>query len=595
MKASPVPAQPDPVGAGAPSLNRFLGDGPSLIDVYLEEQQDLTAVARFSTAHDRMHAGDSASPRLESHYRDLLPLEKPRPGQQYAFEVDLDRCTGCKACVTACHNLNGLDTDETWRSVGLIHNVIGKPLQQTVTTACQHCLEPACSHGCPVKAYDKDPVTGIVKHLDDQCIGCEYCILKCPYDVPQYHHGKGIVRKCDMCVGRLEVGEAPACVQACPTKAIKITLVDVEEVRRNHAAYANVPGAPDPAYTLPTTKYKTLRRFPSGMEAADAYKVKKEKAHYPLVFMLTLSQMAAGFFVALEAGTLAGLLPTDPLFQAVAHVLGAALMQLAIAISITHLGRPLYAFRAVLGFRRSWLSREIVAFGVLGGLAASIAAATAAVAVAAYSLRHPGLVTISHWAPWLAHGGAAASAPWLRVLLAASALLAVHCSAMVYRDTPRALWATRLTSGKFYLSGALTGVAGLLVLMAGFDASGALASLGLFHHLALGLTVALPFALIAKLGSEAGIHRHLDDQDANPLKKAALLLRGDLRLQNLWRFNAGLAGGFLLPVLWLYRGYAGTGADAAFAAAALALILAGECLERYLFFAACVPPRMPGA
>jgi Fe-S-cluster-containing dehydrogenase component/DMSO reductase anchor subunit len=579
-----------------------MGDGPSLIEAYLDEQQNLTAVERFSHAHDRMHglngsAPESglpggAAPRLESHYKDLLPLEKPRPGQQYAFEVDLDRCSGCKACVTACHNLNGLDTDETWRSVGLIHNVIGKPLQQTVTTACQHCLEPACSHGCPVKAYEKDPVTGIVKHLDDQCIGCEYCILKCPYDVPQYHHGKGIVRKCDMCVGRLEVGEAPACVQACPTKAIRITLVDQAEVRKNFAEYAALPGAPDPAYTLPTTRYKTVRKFPEGMEAADAYKVKKEKAHYPLIFMLTLSQMAAGFIVALEAGSLTGLLPMDPLFQAVSHVLGAALMQLAIAISVMHLGRPLYAFRAMLGFRRSWLSREIVAFGLMGGLGALVAAATVLSAVATH------IGPASSLAPWsraIALWGAYGSAPWLRVVLAFSALLAVHCSGMVYRDTPRAMWATRLTAGKFFLSGALTGLAGILLVIAGFDASGAIPLTGTLHHLARALILALPLGIIAKLGCEAGIHRHLDDQEVNPLKKAALLLRGELRLQNIWRFNAGLAGGFLLPVLWLYHGYTGTGFDVIFAALAATLLLAGECLERYLFFAACVPPRMPGA
>lgn len=577
-----------------PSLSKFLGDGPSLIGAYLEEQQNLTAVDRFSGMHDAMHLA-GAKPSLESHYRDLLPLEKPRPGQQYAFEVDLDRCTGCKACVTACHNLNGLDENETWRSVGLIHNVIGKPLQQTVTTACQHCLEPACSHGCPVKAYDKDPVTGIVKHLDDQCIGCEYCILKCPYDVPQYHHGKGIVRKCDMCVGRLEVGEAPACVQACPTKAIKITLVDVGEVRRNAAQYANIPGAPDPSYTLPTTKYKTVRRFPAGMEAADAYKVKKEKAHFPLVFMLTLSQMAAGFAVALEAGSLTGLLSLDPVFQAAAHVAGAALMMLAIAISVTHLGRPLYAFRAVIGFRRSWLSREIVAFGLMGALGSLLAAATLFAAIGAVPAGDSAF--LAAWGPLLSRLGAIGSSMGFRIALGLSALVAVHCSAMVYRDTPRALWATRVTSGKFFLSGLLTGTAGLLLLIACFDAfqlyGGGSGTPG---QLVMGLIIALPLAIIAKLGSEAGVHRHLDDQDATPLKKAALLLRGDLRAAHLWRFNAGLLGGFLLPVLWLYHGYAGAGmGDVLLAAAVMILVLAGECLERYLFFTACVPPRMPGA
>ena len=574
--------------AKAPSLAGFLGEGPALIGAYLEEQQNLTAVDRFSNAHDEMHAGFQVRPKLENHYRDLLPLEKPRPGQQYAFEVDLDRCTGCKACVTACHNLNGLDADETWRSVGLIHNVIGKPLQQTVTTACQHCMEPACSHGCPVKAYEKDPVTGIVKHLDDQCIGCEYCILKCPYDVPQYHHGKGIVRKCDMCVGRLEAGEAPACVQACPTKAIKITLVDVGEVRRNAAQYANVPGAPDPSYTLPTTKYKTVRRFPAGMEAADAYKVRKEKAHYPLVAMLTLSQMAAAFLFLNEAGGLAGLLPAHPAFQALARGAGTVLMAVAILISISHLGRPLYAFRAVLGFRRSWLSREIVAFGLLVSLAAAAAASILPAALpaslaAAFHAQGPFFDRLAAWSV----------SPAARIALGIAALLGIHCSAMVYRDTPRALWASRVTSAKFLLTGALTAAAGMLTLLTAWAMAG-LPS-GAFAALPTWLIGALPLALIAKLACEAQVHKHLDDQEPTPLKKAALLLRGELRLVHMIRFNLGLLGGFLLPILWLHNGYSGSGGDLAFALCSLTALLAGELAERYLFFTACVPPRMPGA
>ena len=85
---------------------------------------------------------------------------------------------------------------------------------------------------CPVNAYEKDPITGIVKHLDDQCFGCQYCTLACPYDVPKYHPGKGIVRKCDMCSSRLAVGEAPACVQACPHEAIAIRVVNQQQVDR---------------------------------------------------------------------------------------------------------------------------------------------------------------------------------------------------------------------------------------------------------------------------------------------------------------------------------------------------------------------------
>ncbi|MDA0578735.1 MAG: 4Fe-4S dicluster domain-containing protein, partial [Verrucomicrobia bacterium] len=178
----------------------------------LRDQQNLSAVERYALRHDQ-----GKVPAQARYYSELMPASPPGPGQQYAFEVDLDRCTACKACVVACHNLNGLEETETWRSTGLlVGGTAEAPFQQTVTTACHHCANPACLTGCPVNAYEKDPVTGIVRHLDDQCIGCKYCMLTCPYDVPRFSKFKGIVRKCDMCSNRLAVGEAPACVQACP-------------------------------------------------------------------------------------------------------------------------------------------------------------------------------------------------------------------------------------------------------------------------------------------------------------------------------------------------------------------------------------------
>ncbi|MGZ3406994.1 MAG: DmsC/YnfH family molybdoenzyme membrane anchor subunit, partial [Polyangia bacterium] len=144
-----------------------MGEALLSLDLLLSEQQDATAVERFARRHD----ADDLAPEVRR-YRDLIPLRLPRAGQQYAFEVDLDSCTGCKACVTGCHSLNGLDDGEVWRTVGLLHGGTAQaPAQQTVTTACHHCVEPACMLGCPVRAYEKDPITGIVKHLDDQCIG----------------------------------------------------------------------------------------------------------------------------------------------------------------------------------------------------------------------------------------------------------------------------------------------------------------------------------------------------------------------------------------------------------------------------------------
>src|SRR5690242_13989803 len=99
------------------------GPGPTgraLVASLLESQQSLSAVEEFDRWKE-LADGETQSSRLESpRYRALFPADPPQPGQQYAFEVDLDRCSGCKACVTACHTLNGLDESEAWRDVGLM-------------------------------------------------------------------------------------------------------------------------------------------------------------------------------------------------------------------------------------------------------------------------------------------------------------------------------------------------------------------------------------------------------------------------------------------------------------------------------------------
>src|SRR6266852_4186142 len=225
-------------------------DTRTLIDELLTEQQRLTPVERFSRRH-----ADGAVPAQAKYYRDLIPLTKPQPGQQYAFEVHLDKCSGCKACVSACHRMNGLDDGEVWRDTGLLFSDDWRhPFQQTVTTACHHCADPACLNGCPVLAYDQDPVTGIV-------------------------------RKCDMCAGRLAVDEAPACAQACPSEAIRITVVDRAEIAAHARRGTYLPATPDPVYTLPTTQYKSLRPLPANLLAGDHARVTPASPHLPRVFM----------------------------------------------------------------------------------------------------------------------------------------------------------------------------------------------------------------------------------------------------------------------------------------------------------------------
>src|SRR5437867_776023 len=93
--------------AGATAPTSEFGAHGGLLGALLREQQ-ATAVEKFSQWH-----GQEELPLQARYYRDLIPLALPGVGEQYAFEVDLDSCSGCKACVVACHNLNGLEEDET--------------------------------------------------------------------------------------------------------------------------------------------------------------------------------------------------------------------------------------------------------------------------------------------------------------------------------------------------------------------------------------------------------------------------------------------------------------------------------------------------
>ncbi len=101
--------------AGFGSTPSAVPDSSTFLRGLLDEQQELSAVDQFVRDVD-----SSTGPEQARFYSKLLPATPPGPGQQLAFEVNLDNCSGCKACVTACHSLNGLDETETWRDVGLL-------------------------------------------------------------------------------------------------------------------------------------------------------------------------------------------------------------------------------------------------------------------------------------------------------------------------------------------------------------------------------------------------------------------------------------------------------------------------------------------
>lgn len=159
----------------------------------------------------------------------------PRPRQDaVAMLYDTTVCIGCKACVAACTTANGLIPDTTasgglWQMPADLNaqtkNIImlARDGDETsfVKKQCMHCLDPACVSGCPFKALTKGKY-GIVEWEPSRCIGCRYCEISCPFDVPRFEWTKfnPKIVKCELCNFRLADGEQPACTDVCPTHAV---------------------------------------------------------------------------------------------------------------------------------------------------------------------------------------------------------------------------------------------------------------------------------------------------------------------------------------------------------------------------------------
>ena len=572
-----------------------------LISQLLYEQSTLTAVEEFSTWHQA-----HTEPAQAQYYRNLMPAAMPQPGQQLAFKVDLDKCSGCKACVVACHSLNGLDEGESFRDVGLLLAPSSSLAQfQHVTTACHHCIDPGCLSACPVNAYEKDPITGIVRHLDDQCFGCQYCTLACPYQVPKYHAAKGIVRKCDMCTQRLSTGEAPACVQACPHQAISICTIDIAAARTDADTGTFLPDSPDPGITIPTTRYLGKATRNPTMRAGTYATRPLEHAHVPLILLLVLSQIAVGIVVLVfllnntvgwdqrlpsRAGAPLAISRSDgpalSLFSG--STLRTTLISLAAvlaafsAISSTlHLGRPQFAYRAILGIRHSWLSREIAAFGICIPLC------------------------------FLSAGLSRIDSAWLNLSLIAAAmsgLAGVMASSMIYHVTHRPFWNVARSAPAF-LSASL-GIGSMIVMwtlpfsetaagpamcrmLACAGTMSAVIKLALLRNVvsqqSIGSATA-PAALVYESACRDAHTVAADTRHASFVETSLLLttrLPFELRLQAVGQVM------FLLMTVILISWPVGTHVSL-FAGLAVIAAVGAEFAERFLFFRAVVPLRMPG-
>jgi anaerobic dimethyl sulfoxide reductase subunit B (iron-sulfur subunit) len=182
--------------------------------------------------------------------------------KQLAFYVNIDDCTGCKTCQIACKDKNNLPTGIRWRRVFEYEG--GEWVEQngnmipsgvyaySVSAACMHCQKPICTEVCPVSAISKRD-DGIVLIDQNKCIGCRYCSWACPYGAPQFNVESGVMTKCNMCYDLVDKGEKPACVQACPNRALDFGPLD--ELQQAHGNFSAPAPLPDPNITHPSVVY----------------------------------------------------------------------------------------------------------------------------------------------------------------------------------------------------------------------------------------------------------------------------------------------------------------------------------------------------
>jgi formate dehydrogenase beta subunit len=159
---------------------------------------------------------------------------KQPPADAVGLLYDTTLCVGCKACVVACADANGLPRD-TGASGGLYQapadlnartkNIIRLYAEggriSYVKNQCMHCVDPACVGACMLGALQKREF-GVVTYDQNKCIGCRYCQMACPFNVPKFEWSKAAPRivKCELCKHRLAEGRQPACSEVCPRQAV---------------------------------------------------------------------------------------------------------------------------------------------------------------------------------------------------------------------------------------------------------------------------------------------------------------------------------------------------------------------------------------
>jgi Fe-S-cluster-containing dehydrogenase component len=151
---------------------------------------------------------------------------KERLMTQYAICTDLNRCVGCLACAVACKVVNDVPIGNYWNKVLRIGPNVKENASDTnhdvemyyLTVQCQHCKNPLCVEVCPTEASHKQD-DGTVQINKEKCIGCQFCVMACPYGVRYLNEEERVVEKCTLCEQITSVGGLPQCVIQCGGRA----------------------------------------------------------------------------------------------------------------------------------------------------------------------------------------------------------------------------------------------------------------------------------------------------------------------------------------------------------------------------------------
>jgi DMSO reductase anchor subunit len=363
-----------------------------------------------------------------------------------------------------------------------------------------------------------------------------------------------------MCHERLDEGQSPACVQACPAGAIEIEVVNVEEwLNRDIDEQANMPFLPDARITNSTTRYTLPENLPENMKEIDEHILKPAHKELPLVFMTVLTQISLGGFLALFLGDVMSLFG----FEKTSWIMALLVMMpaaLGLPLSALHLGRPFLAMSAMKNIKSSWLSREALALGVFTGLMS--------VNVALYWFDVSHLLRLIVEAVTLATG-----------------IYGIYAQSMIYRIKARPSWNRVTTNYKFF------GVAYIGFFLLAFISSASTVQEAIIPLTTMGMLGAL-----AQLFFSYEDIRTLDAKaNEYQLQRTKRLLNENFGSVKKLRFVTLLIGGVLLPLLALVFVSGSSMMIASFILGlALLVSFASEISDRFLFYTTVVPLGMAG-